>query len=134
MFSKEKLEQFFINDIFAMDMGIKIDDVSEDGATCSFEIEKKHLNAGEVVQGGAIFTLADFTFAVAANATGKHIVSRSADITFLKPGTGKKLIATAKKISSGGKTCLYTVEVCNDEGKTVAYTTVNGFVVGELNL
>jgi acyl-CoA thioesterase len=38
-------------------------------------IEEKHLNALKTVQGGAMFTLADLTFAAASNAYGNVAVS-----------------------------------------------------------
>lgn len=134
MISKEKLEKFFQDDIFAMDMGIKIENISDGMAVCSMTINKSLYNAGNVVQGGAVFTLADFTFAVAANGTGRHTVSQGANISFIRPGTGTKLVATAQRISEGKSTCLYSVTVTDDKDRKVAHVTVNGFVVGELDL
>ena len=63
----EEAKAFFEKDYFAMGCGIQIDEVGEGTSKCSFEIETRHLNGGGIVQGGAIFTLADFAFAVAAN-------------------------------------------------------------------
>lgn len=130
----EKVKAFFEKDIFAMNMGIEIIKADEEESICAFDITPAHFNAGNTVQGGAIFTLADLAFAVAANCGGRHTVSQSASITFIKPGTGKRLMATARKVSAGSKTCCYTVLVTNDEGKTVAHLTINGFVVGEMKL
>jgi len=36
------------------------------------KIEDKHLNAANVVQGGALFTLADLAFAIASNSRGQR--------------------------------------------------------------
>lgn len=130
----EKVKAFFEKDVFAMNMGIEIVKADGEESVCTLEITPALYNAGNTVQGGAIFTLADLAFAVAANCEGRHTVSQSSSITFIKPGVGKRLIATAKKISRGAKTCCYSVLVTNDEGKTVAHVTVNGFVVGELTL
>ena len=47
------------------------------------EIKDFHKNALDGVQGGAIFTLADFAFAVASNQDGAATVSLSNNITCL---------------------------------------------------
>ena len=68
-----------------------------------------HLNANKAPMGGAIFTLADFAYAVASNGfTDKIIVSQQVSITFLAPARGGE----------------------RDElGTYVAHATVNGFTV-----
>ena len=124
----EELRAFFAADTFAMEQcGITIDSADEQGAVCSMPITPKHLNAGGVAQGGAIFTLCDLCFAAAANAGGVHTVSQSADIHYLRPGTGERLIATASCVSAGRTTCLYRVDVTNDAGKLIASASISGF-------
>ncbi len=126
----EKVKAYFMQDKFAMNMGIEILKADAEESICALPITPELYNAGNTVQGGAIFTLADFTFAVAANCEGRHTVSQSSSITFIKPGVGKKLLAKAKKISSGKSTCHYSVLVTNEVEKLVAHITVNGFVIG----
>ena len=92
----EESRAFFAADRFAMEAcGITIDEVSEDGARCSMPLTPLHLNAGGVAQGGAVYTLCDTTFAVAANACGTLTVSQCADMHYLRPGTGERLFAQA---------------------------------------
>jgi len=129
MMELEKVKAFFENDKFAMDMGIEIIKADAEESICAFSVTPVHFNAAGSVQGGAIFTLADFTFAVAANCEGRRTVSQSASVTFIKPGIGKRLFATAKKISSGKRTCLYNVYVKNEENLLIAHVIVNGFIV-----
>ena len=89
---KSELIAYFSADLFAVQAcGITIEDVDENGAQCRMAVTATHLNAQGVVQGGAIFTLADFAFAVAANAGGAPTVSLGAQIHFLRPGTGRYL-------------------------------------------
>ncbi len=126
----DKVKAYFKNDVFAMNMGIEILQADAEESICAMDITPAHFNAGETVQGGAIFTLADLAFAVAANCEGRHTVTQSASVTFIKPGRGKRLYAKAKKISAGSRTCIYRVQVTNDEDVLVAHLTVNGFVVG----
>lgn len=124
----EEVRGFFAADRFAMEQcGITIDAVDENGATCSMPLTEKHLNAGHCAQGGAIFTLCDLCFAAAADAADMHSVSQSADIHYLRPGTGERLYAQAQCVSTGRATCLYRVEVKDDRGRLVAYASISGF-------
>lgn len=67
----DEIRVFLKEDHFAFDLcGIVIEAVGDGTARCSMKLEKKHLNANGVVQGGAIFTLADICFCVAANSAG----------------------------------------------------------------
>lgn len=125
----EKVKSYFLQDKFAMNMGIEILKADSEESICALDITSEHFNAGNIVQGGAIFTLADLAFAVAANCEGRHTVTQSASVTFIKPGKGKRLFATATKISAGKSTCHYSVRVTNDEDVLIAHMTMNGYVV-----
>ncbi|HNW87107.1 MAG TPA: PaaI family thioesterase [Candidatus Limiplasma sp.] len=123
----EELRILFEKDAFATELcGIRIDEVSSAGARCSMPLTPQHLNSNGTVQGGAIFTLCDTAFSVAANAGDRLTVSRSADITYIKPGTGACLYAVAEQIARGGTTCLYRVSVYDDRQTLIAYMTGNG--------
>lgn len=124
----EKLRQFFLADRFAMDAGISLDDAKRGFARCTMEIQPRHLNAGNGVQGGAIFTLGDFAFAAAANAGQPLTVSLSNQISFLKPVKGHRLTAEASCVTEGKNTCFYRVTITDDLGTPVAEMTVNGFI------
>jgi len=124
------LRAMFAKDVFATGLcGITIDEVTPSGARCSMPVTEKHMNSNGVVQGGAVYTLCDTAFAVAANAGGRLTVSRSADITYVKPGKGTRLYAEAELVSSGKSTCLCRVSVYDDQHALVAYMTGNGFVI-----
>lgn len=124
----EQLRELFAKDYFATEQcGIRIDEVLAHGAKCSMPITRAHLNSNNTVQGGAIFTLCDTAFSVAANAGDRLTVSRSADITYLKPGLGSCLFAEAEEISRGGTTCLYRVSVFDDQRTLIAFMTGNGY-------
>ena len=123
-----KVTEFFSNDLFVKHCDIKINEAKEGYCECAMKTSQFHLNAGGVIQGGAIYTLADFTFAVAANCDGKMTVTESASINYLKAGKGEKLIARANKISSGKSTCLYRVEIFDEKNTLIAYMTATGFI------
>ena len=119
---------FFENDAFATKLcGITIEEATTAYARCRMPLTEGHLNAMNVAQGGAVFTLCDTAFGVAANADGATTVSLGANITFVRPGSGAYLVAEARCVASTRSTCLYHVEVLDEKGKVVAFATVNGF-------
>lgn len=118
----------FKDDIYAMETtGIEIEEVRRDYAKCSMKIDRRHMNANDCVMGGAIFTLADFTFAVASNADNPLTVSLTSQINFLNAGKGAYLMAEANCIKSGRSTCMYNVSIKSDEGIEVANVNITGF-------
>ena len=126
----DELREPFKDDIFATDAGCVIDEVGEGTSVCSMPIEAKHKNARGTVMGGAIFTLADFAFAVAANAGGVPTVSISANTMFMKAAKGERLIAHATLIHNGRTTCAASVRVTDDLGTNVAEVSLTGIHLG----
>lgn len=119
----------FANDRFATEAaGVVIEEAGEKVCRCSMRITPVHRNAAGGVMGGAIFTLADLTFAVAANFGGRMTVSISSNISFIGPTKGEMLLSTAKCVKSGRSTCFYEVEINDDLGNKVAIVTFTGFV------
>ena len=125
----KQLKQKFIHEAFVADgLGAVIDGASYGFARVSMEIQPRHCNALGIPMGGAIFTLADFAFAVAAN-QGRDVVTQASQITFLKAAQGKRLIAEARQVKDGKRVCFYEVKVNDDLGTEVAFVTINGYVV-----
>lgn len=126
----EELTKRFHEDRFAAQAGVEIREAEPGRALCAMPLRPCHMNANNTPMGGAIFTLADFAYAVASNGfTDKIIVSQQAAITFLAPARGTELLAEAKCLKSGRTTCLYEVDVRDELGTYVAHATVNGFTV-----
>lgn len=125
----DEVRERFSHDRFATVNGAVIEEIAEGYAKCSMQIKCDHKNALGAVMGGAIFTLADFAFAVAANWQEQPVVSLDASITFLGKAKGNILIAEAKKIRAGRRTCCYMVEITDELGSQVAHMTSNGFAV-----
>jgi acyl-CoA thioesterase len=85
------------------------------------KIEEEHLNGINTVHGGAIFTLADFTFAVASNSHGVVTVAINVNISFMKAAfKGGTLTATAQEVTINPKLGTYTVNVTDDNGDLIA--------------
>ena len=116
----EKIKEFFKKDKFAEYAGIELLEVKEGWAKSKMEITKNHLNGIGTVHGGAIFTLADFTFAVAANSYKTVTVAINANISFMKAASSGTLFAEAEEISKNPKLGTYTITVTDDNGELIA--------------
>jgi len=123
----DEAREFFQGDVFAGKNGIVIDELSEDGCVCSMEIGKDHKNAAGAVMGGAIFTLADFACAVAANNIHRITVIQNVSINFLSVAKEGRLLARTECIKDGKKSCVYNVDVTDDGGRRIAQYTATGF-------
>ena len=127
----EEIRSRFQHDHFATDTtGIVIDSAEPGKAVCSLNLEERHMNENRVPMGGAVFTLADFACAIAANGCSERkTVSQNASITFLAPAKGKRLIAEAVYLREGHTTALLTADIKDELGTYVAHATVNGYVI-----
>jgi acyl-CoA thioesterase len=116
----DTVKRFFKNDKFAERANIELLSVSPGQARAKMTLHPHHLNGYGTVQGGAIFTLADFAFAAASNSYGKVAVAINVSITFMKAGQTGTLWAEAREVSKNTKLGSYTVEVKDDQGELVA--------------
>lgn len=117
----------FKNDRFAMKSGAVIDEIGEGYAKCSLEVSDSHRNALGAVMGGAIFTLADFAFAVAANWQEPGVVSLNSNIAYLGMAKGERLLALARCVKNGRTTSYYNIDVEDEFGNQVAAVTMTGY-------
>ena len=129
--SLEELRERFREDRYAAQLtGADILEAEPGRALVGLRLRPDHLNANQKVMGGAVFTLADFAFAVAANGFAERItVSQHVSVTFLAPAKGRELRAEAGCVKAGRTTCLYEVEVRDEAGTFVAQAMVNGFTI-----
>lgn len=120
--NKAKLKEFFENnDRLAKHNGIVIEDIDEGYAKTSMIIKEEHLNGADVAHGGAIFSLADYAFAIASNSHGTLALGINTSISFLNGAfKGEKLFAEAVEIDKNFKLGSYTVTVKNEDNKTIA--------------
>lgn len=116
----EIIRAFFKKDHFVPYCGIKLISVSAGSAKATMKILSIHLNPLGIVHGGAIFTLADFCFAVAANSRGRVALSLSASINFIRPVTKGMLTAKAQEIGISNRVGTYLVNVTDDQGDCIA--------------
>ncbi|MBP2030654.1 acyl-CoA thioesterase [Methanohalophilus levihalophilus] len=116
----EDLKKFFERDKFAALCGIELLEVSEGYAKASMKITENHYNGVRTVQGGAIFTLADLTFAAASNSHGTVAVAINVNISFTKAALEGTLYAEAKETTRNPKISTYTITVTDDSGDIIS--------------
>lgn len=108
-------------DPYADFLGIGLEEVNTGYAKAIMEISDQLLNFHGSANGGAIFSLADYVFAVASNSHGQPAVGITMTMHYLSAGKlGEKLIAVAKEETAPTRLGLYRIEVKNEMETLVA--------------
>jgi acyl-CoA thioesterase len=120
----EKIKLFFQEGKeFSKNIGIELLEVHWGFAKAKLKITEFHLNQAGVAHGGAIFTLADFAFAVASNSFGKVSLAINTSISFIHAGKlGDELIAEARLVDESNRLGTYEVVITNGEKKIAFFT------------
>ncbi|NNG38598.1 hydroxyphenylacetyl-CoA thioesterase PaaI [Flexivirga sp. ID2601S] len=97
-------------------LGIELLDIGvDDGlgyARTRMTVTARQVNGHNIAHGGFIFALADSTFAVACNASGRPTVASGAEIDFITPGNlGDVLVADARERTTYGRSGITDVTV-----------------------
>jgi len=127
----KRIIELFEKDNFAKGCGIEIEEVRQGFAKCSMKVTNNHLNGIGILMGGALFTLADYTFSLAANSHGIIAVTRDASITYIRKCTGGIVTAIASEVKRHDKSGVYSVEITNEEGEIIAQITGNAHFTGK---
>lgn len=118
------LERLNRDDRYARNNGIQLTEIREGYARAEMVVEERHLNGGNVCQGGAIFTLADLAIAAVMNSHGFLTLGIENQITFHNSGIlGDQLIAEATEICDHRKIPYAKVTVTNGKGELIASAT-----------
>ncbi len=125
--SLEEAKKYFEGDKYAMITGAELDELCDEYALASLLLGDKHKNANGGIMGGAIFTLADFAFAVLANHLHRPTVAQQVSINFLGAPKGSRLFARAVCKKDGSRTVLVNIDVTDDTGRDIAQLVVTGF-------
>jgi acyl-CoA thioesterase len=121
------LAKVFEGDRFAARNGVELVELSEGRAVARMRVWPEHMNAAGVVQGGAVFTLADFAFAVASNSRGNVALAIEAHVTFLRAVRGGVLTAEAREEGGSRRLSTCTVRVTDEAGSLVGLFTGTAF-------
>lgn len=123
----EEIRETFKKDRFAALLGMTVEEATEERVVCSVDIREDFANGMGEVQGGLIFTLADFAFAVAANLERIGTVTLDSTIRFVRAPKSGPLTATARNRHDGRSVQIYDVEVQDGGGRLVALATATGY-------
>lgn len=99
--------------------GIRVESCSEGRAVAVMDIDQRHLNGIDIAQGGAIFTLADTAFALAANTRGSAVAA-STTINFCSAVRSGTIRAIAEELSLSRKLGTYQVRIEQEDGTLAA--------------
>ncbi len=115
-----ELAEHLKNDRFADHIGIERF-LCDDGTwSVRLTIAEQHLNGIGVAQGGAIFTLADYAFAIASNTDGRTSTGLQTGISYIAPAPlGSVLVARIKEISRRKTISIYQIEVRDEQNDTL---------------
>ena len=124
----EEARKEFSKDLYATELsGAVIDEIGENYAKCSMALTPKHKNAYGGIMGGAIYTLADFAFAVASNYRKEcATVSLVGQANFMSATKGNKLFAEARLLKDGKRNSFFEVTVTDDLDKLIAVVSFTG--------
>ena len=83
MTDEEYTKKYFEDDQFAKLLGIEIRELSQTQAIVTAQVKKEFLNANGCVQGGMLYTMADFAFAVLQNYIHPMTVTQGGQVHYL---------------------------------------------------
>ena len=119
--AEDAIAQFARQDALAQLLGIELLEAGPGFARAAMTVGPHHLNSHGILHGGAIFSLADFCFAVACNSHGQAAFALHVDINFLATApVGARLLAEATEEHLGNRTGLYHMRVMTQEGTLIA--------------
>lgn len=125
---KKVLEEFFKDDGFVKLSGIELVSVNETQAVASAKISREHLNANGCVQGGMLYTLADFAFAALTNYLHPATVTQGGQISYIRAAYTSVVTAKAREITRAGHNCVCEVVIYDENDEIVSVCTFNGFI------
>lgn len=120
--------EFFKGDKLVELLGIQISSVDEKQAVIRAEIKPEHLNANGFVQGGMLYTVADFAFAVLSNYKHPATVTQGGQIQYLLPADTAYIKAVATETTRAGRNTVSEVVLYDDKERIVCVCHFNGFV------
>ena len=112
---------------FARFVGLEISEITRDRVVCYLDLRPELMNSMGRGHGGAVYTLIDHTFAIAANLVHDS-TGQNTNVSFYRPAQGR-LTAVAVPINRSRSLEVYDVRVTNDEGKLIASSVCTAFVL-----
>ncbi len=113
--------------------GITVADVGEGFCVVEGELNDKAFNPWGMAHGGFVYSLCDVAAGVAVAYTGRHCVTLSGSMSYLRPSKGTKLRAEGRIIKDGKTIVVVEASVYDDGGTLTARGSFELFIVGSGN-
>jgi len=114
-------EAMWADDTASRSLGMELLEVAPGRARMAMRVGEQMVNGHGICHGGYIFILADSAFAFACNTYNERALASQASISFLRPAhLGERLIAEAEERIRSGRSGIYDVRVCREDGTVIA--------------
>jgi acyl-CoA thioesterase len=120
MTDKMSWREIMGTDHYAELTGIEVLEAKAGYAKARLKVSQHILNGHGNVHGGAYFTLADYTAAIASNLLGTPTLAVNGSISFLRSVQAGELVAEAKIVKHGRRLNFMTVEIRDSADNLVA--------------
>ena len=102
-------------------LGLRLVEVGPGNALVELKLSEDTKNIFGVAHGGAVFSLIDGAFEVAANSHGTVAVALNVNVSYINPSIpGDTLRAEAREVSRSRRISSYRIEVKNEKGDLIA--------------
>ena len=124
----ELTKKIFARDNLVKLIGAEILELTEEKAVVRAAITENSLNANGFAQGGMLYTLADFAFALHANLIHPSTVTQGGRIDYVRAVKPPYVTAEAHEKVRAGHNTVSEVILRDAQDETVCVCTFNGFV------
>ena len=100
--------------------GIRVTDLAEGRCECQVTLTEKGCNPHGIAHGGLLFSMCDTAAGIAATTLDRSVVSRTAEMHFLRPAVGGVITARGRVVSAGAHMAYCTAEVFDEKGELLA--------------
>ncbi|MBF0138473.1 MAG: PaaI family thioesterase [Magnetococcus sp. DMHC-1] len=105
-------------------LGIQVEGVRPGWCRASLVVTADLLNPFGITHGGVVFTLAEFAYGVAGNASGETAVGLMTSMAFpASSREGERLTAEAREMATGSRTRHFQVDVRRPDGQVIGLFT-----------
>lgn len=117
---KDEVVAVMGRDNYAVLSGFEVLVASPGYAEVKMPVDGKILNGHGNVHGGALFTLADYSSAVASNMLGEPTMALDGSISFMRAVREGHVLAKATTVKTGHRVNFQKVDLYNDKGEMIA--------------
>ncbi len=107
----------------------RIIEANEENIEIKVELNENSMNPYGFAHGAIIFGLGDTVMGMIARSKGRKALTRNANITFLRPGAGKYLLAKGEIVKDGKTACYLRANIYNDKEQLIAAMTSDFYYI-----